>query len=675
MRYLLSMILLGALFGCQENPYPDEGQISADKPAPRVVVRPPLSADFPDVIEYHEGFPRDYRFKVSVPSPGRPLVHVDNLPEGATFDPEKLTLTWKPGIFAGNNPGDPTIKSRIYPIIVWLRSSEDTVQAIRKRVNLFVYDVPQGINVNVTRNSEVKEGQTLTSNIKIENTDYPNGPFKIQTESLPVNTQIKKITNTHYQLIWTPNSDEVKVEKSDCSRWQEPCKKYFGKVTVFNPAGHVAQREMNITVTDERLWPEIALPLTIEQGLDVSFQVSAYDANKEIAPWIRLESSRPNFGNFSSKLIRNDKNYTSVLNINWEDIPPTRNGKGHKLVFEVCIQEAKNRATLCRNREITVNFKVRDRKAPNIERQNWPIGTIQYLGHSQNNAIKLPIIDQENRGLSPKVNVFPKEMRQFVSWSNGQLKMNFTKKGIHQFNIIATSEYNVQSAESFLVEVFPKNRSRLLYFSDSTKDKEVKFYKNAYQKLDIMNPVIQEINLRNTSGRETLIIGTSILKDQSIDEKLTLAMTKIKNIVIATPLMDHLPPKFLDKIKEDYRVSIVGRYSELPRTPKLSDIEFVSRGDFPRATAAVQLKLDTSDESHDPILFSTGVDTTNCEPVFEIADKRRLVRFKIGVICDRPNGGRLALLGTEWADLKVQGQDRNIPGTWLKTMISTDLKN
>ena len=50
--------------------------------------------------------------------------------------------------------------------------------------------------------------------------------------------------------------------------------------------------------------------------------------------------------------------------------------------------------------------------------------------------------------------------------------------------------------------------------------------------------------------------------------------------------------------------------------------------------------------------------------------------FKIGIICDRKfNRGRIAILGTEFSDLKTGTNDTKVPAKWLKTMLSTSLDN
>ena len=100
-----------------------------------------------------------------------------------------------------------------------------------------------------------------------------------------------------------------------------------------------------------------------------------------------------------------------------------------------------------------------------------------YLNFAESLSKGLSIVDSEDSALKPRVEVFPIEIRKYVIWKDNSLRLNFTEPGIFQFNIVATSDYNVSSSESFLVEVFPKDRNKILFCADSTRDPEVIFYK------------------------------------------------------------------------------------------------------------------------------------------------------------------------------------------------------
>lgn len=661
---LLSFLLLFT-FSCKQNPYPEAGEIRAEERQEQRPVEPPLAMSVEDVIEYKEGRYREYKVRVSVKEPGTPILSVDNLPAGSEFDAENFTIKWRPSFFDGNDPSDPSIKSRIYPITLWLRNSQDTVRALRKVVNLVVMDSPQAIDITPSSTLTVDEGKKFSNTFTIANPDYPQGPFRIVTTGMPANTEIIKVNETTYKVEFTPDFFHV-------NRRLEGAKKtYQGKIIVSNPANHTNSKDLAITVNDRRLESKLVTPPTLVQGLDVSFQVVGYDLNKEMPPVVTMLSTRPNFGQFSFQEVKNEESSSTVLNVFWTDIPPVYNGQEFTLTFKSCVQGSWTSIDNCKEGSTKVKILVKDRRPPVINRNDWVAGEMLYLNHAETITKKILVKDGEDANLKPKVEIFPESIRKYVSWSGDSLKMNFTEPGIFQFNLKASSDYNVSSAESFLVEVFPKDRNKILFFADSTRDPEAIFYKTTFKNVDIMNPAIQEVNQRNIAGRETLVIGSSSLLDPDIKPTVLKAINNIKNIVVASPLIDQLPEKFLDQLKNDYGLMTIGRYSELPNMPPINTMQFAKTKQFVNSNAPVFLKRSASSESHDPMLFNGGLyePDKNCKGVLGLSPNGTNP-YVIGVVCTRENGGRISMLGTEWADLKVGAGDEQIPVQWFNTMIN-----
>jgi hypothetical protein len=664
----LSLILFSLLIltSCKQDPYPKEGELLIEGTGEQRRVEPPLAISVDDVIEYKEGRYREYKIRAAVREPGVALVSIDDLPPGASFDAETALLKWSPGYFAGNDPADPAIKSRIYPVTVWLRSSLDPVRAIRRVVNLVVHDVPQAIVVEPARQTSVNEGQKFSNSFTIQNADFPNGPFRVVTAGMPPNISLIKVSETTYKLEFTPDFDHVNQVSNGGST-----KIYDGKIIVANPANHTLETPLKITVNDVRLESKLVAPAELTQGLDVSFQVAAYDLNKEVSPSMELLSSRPAFGKFRVEEVKNEESKSTVLNIYWNDIPPTHNGERIRLRFKSCVRNSWGSMTNCKEGETNITLVVRERKAPVITRDQWRAGDMMYLGHGEIVTKRLTIRDGEDSALKPKVEIFPESVRKYVSWSGDSLRVKFMEAGIFQFNVVATSDYNVSSSESFLAEVFPKDRNKILFFADSTRDPEVVFYKTTFKNVDIMNPAIQEIDLRNISDRETLVIGTSTLLDTSVQPKVLKAIEKIKNIVVASPLIDQLPEAFLEKLREQYDLITIGRYSELPNLPPLATMRLAKTRQFAEPSSPITLKLTASSESSDPMLFNGGLYDPEkvCKGVLGITPDGNNP-YVIGVVCNREGGGRISLLGTEWADLKVSAADEQIPVKWFNTMIN-----
>jgi hypothetical protein len=662
--FLLLLLVIG-ISSCEQNPYPTTGEITTVQKEEQRPVESPLSMAVDDVIQYSEDRYLEYKIRVSVKDPGVPVVTIDNLPAGAEYDAKESILKWRPSFTDGNDANDPSIKSRIYPITIWLRSSEDAVRALKKTINLVVYDTPQVIDVTTSGSTSVTEGQKFSNTFTISNADYPNGPFKIVTSGFPSNTQLVKVSETTYKLEFTPDYFHVNRKTEGSS------KTYKGQIIVSNPANHTATKNLDVQVIDKRIQPKLVVPANLTQGLDVSFQVVGYDSNKEMSPVMTMTSNRPAFGKFSFEEVKNEESSSSVLNVYWTDIPPSHNGEEIPLNFRSCVLGQYGSNDNCVESSTKVKIVLKARAAPQIARTDWPVGEIIYLNNSEAVTKKVAVKDQEDPTLKVKVEIFPEEMRKYVSWSGDSLRMNFTDAGIFQFNIRATSDYNVSSTEGFMVEVFPKDRNKVLFFADSTRDPEVIFYRNTFKNVDIMNPAIQDINTRNLSGRDTLVIGTSSLMDSDLQPKILSAIDKIKNIVVASPLIDQLPPKFLEKLRTDYGLVTIGRYNQMPNLPALEKMQFAKTSQFVTPKNPIFLKRTASSESSNPILFNGGLyePTKICKGVLGLT-LDGVNPYVIGAVCNRENGGRVALLGTEWADLAVKAGDEQIPVQWFNTMLN-----
>ena len=661
---LIFLLLVAAnLVSCKQDPYPATGEIKVTQRQEQRTVEPPLAMSVDDVIEYKEGRYKEYQVRVSVKDPGKPMVKIDNLPAGAVYDEANFTLKWRPGFFDGNDSTDPSIKSKIYPVTIWLRNSLDPIRALKKVVNLVVFDTPQLIEVNPETIYSIDEGRKYSNKFTVNNADFPKGPYRIVTTGFPANTEVVKVDENTFRLEFTPDYFHVN-RKTDGNS-----KTYHGKIIVANPANHTVTKDLDITINDKRLESKIVTPPNLTQGLDVSFQVVGYDLNKEMSPLVSMTSNRPNFGKFSFQEIKNEESNSTVLNVFWTDIPPVHNGEEFSLTFKSCVLGTYSNDN-CKEATTKVKITVKDRIPPSIARKDWPAGEMIYLNYGETLNKKIQVRDSEDPNLKPKVEIFPLEMRKYVTWSNDSLKLNFTESGVFQFNVKATSDYNVSSAESFLVEIFPKDRNKTLFFADSTRDPEVIFYKTTFKNVDIMNPAIQEINLRNISGRETLVIGTSTLMDPEVSPTIMNAIDKIKNVVVASPLIDQLPEKFLTKLRNDYGLITIGRYSQLPNMPSIETMQFAKTKQFADSKSPVFLKRTASRESKDPMIFNGGLYEPDkvCKGVLGLSLNGNNP-YVIGVVCNREGGGRISLLGTEWADLLVSPGDEQIPVQWFNTMI------
>ncbi len=660
------LLLLVFVIACKENPYPvDTGSknVYGAEETPESPRRSGLAAVVPDFIHLKEGKERTHAFQVSVPEPGKPIITLKDLPPGAQFDAQTQTLSWTPGFFDGNNPEDPTIKSKSYKVGFELRSSVLAKEAITKEFHLVVEDVPRPANVeSLSFTADVVEGQDLAYEFDIVDLDYPLGPFSVSISDFPPNSILEKVTDVHYIIKFHPDHQFVKIP----NKFLE----FAGEIFITNPAGHQTKKQVDFKVIDERLEPLMEVTENLIQGLDVSFQVMAHDPNDEMEPQINITSSLDTqIGNYSKQIINDEKSRTSVVKINWTEIPPSHNGETIEFDVKSCVKkETKYDNSLCVTKKVKVRLDIKEKRPPIFARGQWKMGEVKYLNFSEYNNYYLSIKDADGYQYEPKIEIFPEEIREIVRWENNRIYIEPKVPGLYFFNIVATSEYNIQTSESFIFELFPQERSETLIFSDSTQDKETSFYKNTYAKINIMNPLIQNINERDYTKRETLILTTSVLKDEASLDRMLGAINYASNLIIATPLMNKLPDVLLKEIKEVLGITIKGRYNDF-NLPAIKDSVIVTSQDFAKAQYDVGLSSDTSSESINPALFSVGVETyEGCKAIMEITNALRTFREGIGISCNRKGGGRIVLLGVEWADFKIhQDEDADLIKKWFNT--------
>lgn len=652
------------LAACEKDPYPSVGGVRQEARDEQRDVPETISMTVEKKYEFNEGKRSSFKVGVFVQAPGRADLVVKNLPQGAEFDPATFTISWLPGPYQGNDVSDPTKKTRVYNIELLLRNAADIDGETRTAsVTLVVNDVPRKFEINGRDTQTVYEGETLSYDFEMDNIDYPNGPFAVNTADMPANTKLIQLDDKRYRVKFSPDHHHVKINER---REAE----YESKIRVYNPANHLAEKTISFTVKDKRLGVKLVTPPEMEQGLDSTFQVSAYDLNGEVAPRIELDSRLPEYGEFSTQLVKDEQNNSSVLNVVWKDIPPSYNGTTQTFQFRTCVLNQFQRYSNCKTGSTRLKIKVKDRKPPVFSRYAWEPGEIKYLKFDERDSFVITAKDGDNSQTLSNLEVVPTQMKKYVSYSNGKVYVKADKPGIHQFSLVAKSEYNMTTAESFVFEVFKPERSEILYFTDSTRDAEVKFFKENLNNVELMNPAIQILNDRNLSGRHTLVLGTSVLYDTQMQQQIATGIERIQNIIIASPMVENLPKSFLDMIEDRLKITVLGRYSQLPTNTPLKDLYFVSRADFASARDQVGLKGSASSESADPIIFHEGVEARYCDDVLELNDDKSIQKKKytVGIICRMPNGGRLALLGTEFADLRTSQRDQKIPASWFQNM-------
>src|SRR5262249_33356129 len=139
MKALILLAAALALSACQHDPY--GGKKPADGAPPQKHEKPdPLpgsnSLQTPGTMNFIEGQKGEFVVRGLVKA-GNPVIQLSNLPTGVTYDQVTQKLTWTPDYAAANDPRDPAILIRVYPVKVSLFSSEDmSTELVVADVNL-----------------------------------------------------------------------------------------------------------------------------------------------------------------------------------------------------------------------------------------------------------------------------------------------------------------------------------------------------------------------------------------------------------------------------------------------------------------------------------------------------------------------------------------------------------
>ena len=110
------------------SPYP----VLVPYPSPVPAHESSLGLSMPAVMEFNEGTKSEYLITAWAPSPGTPVVQVNNLPSGAIFDATTGKISWTPGFGAAIDHNDPLVGLGIYRGTVELHSTTSASVFIRR---------------------------------------------------------------------------------------------------------------------------------------------------------------------------------------------------------------------------------------------------------------------------------------------------------------------------------------------------------------------------------------------------------------------------------------------------------------------------------------------------------------------------------------------------------------
>lgn len=708
-------MLLALAVGCNENPYPNAGSdVSKEKPKAVRAVQPAISVDFNErVFNFTEGTEDYYRLNAKVPT-GKPVISLKGLPKGAVYETRKVVidqatgdfemktgLFWNPDTKIVDTELNPELRERIFDVDVYVASSADTSVKSSFKIFLKVANTRQSTKLTMGSNwdnLDVKEGGKDELKLKIESKDFPTGDFDLTISPKIQGLRYEPIQNApgEYNVIFEPNFDAIHVK--DCGGSSFCKKSYDVSFRVIEPDNHTTNIVKKVSFNDARQDVAVSLEEEITIGLNGSFEFLSSDPNNEVEPRVELSGLEPEFGKFKMETQSfTATNKSTLTKIQWTDIPQSMIGDSEFFSFRVCnydysdYRDANNPSepSRCRTKSIEVKVVQNIRPEPKITRPKWQNNERKYLlvGEKLTEVVEFEVgageDDPKIELIKPKAagdgqgddQVVDNDITIFQSGNKIRMIVEAKKPGPAQFSIRLTSSYGVQHVEGFFFEVLPADWSSILVLGESRRSQEQKNLEANIENFDFINPFNTALKFPQTLKRDTIVIGSDILRDLPEDEFFNNIFQNFKNIIIASPLVVNLSDAVLNRFK-DQSVQPNGRLSSRNFTGNIADLALIADKDVISANSkAAGLRGDSSLESADPAIIKVSRNSA-CKAalLFEAEINNITEEYPLAVVCNRGNGGKMILMGTEWGEFKMEASEIKLPQTWFEELMNLELQ-
>jgi hypothetical protein len=664
-------VVFGAvlLYGCQ-NPYPTSGggQISAEPaPSPGEVV-PPLVLRVPEFIEAAEGSETVINIEARVKDGDQPIVRVGKLPSGAVYDAAKSVIRWTPAFDAANDSSNSETVSQQYGISISLHSAQDPITVLKKEIKLFVRDTPRAFTISAGGAMRVSEGALLSRVITLESVDFPNGPFKLEAQGLPLGSELKQRNSNNpreYLLTYTPDARAVIR-----SGYGDSSKSFQIKFIATSSRGLRTEALSTLTVDDDRETPMISAPAEIVQGTNVSFSVSAEDLNGESEPSVKLSGSAP-FGVIS--VVRNfvrdqpsalfQPNPSAQYSITWKGIPEDQIGKSANLGFSAC---GGYDLLTCRSFTVRVRFEQESFSPPVVDRAKWILGSIRYLKAKQQLEVDLPVRPGDSNSRIYKTEILPSTSE--ITWTSNKLRITPSTTGVKQFNLRVTSSNGTVVSESFIYEALPESWSDTLVAGLSPSAPAEAAILKAIPGAQFMNPEFQTADTRMLAFRKRLLVSSGVFRSLEARTEIDRMLALVQSVVVLGPKLADAGP-VLRREMDDLALRTGSLIA--PGTggePSFSGFELNPTLDakIPDSKKPMRLKGTLHSDSAYVQAFYSG-QSADCKDAFLFESRTPSRVYPVAVQCTRKaGGGFLMLAGFDFGDLLAETEDAGLPNQWLK---------
>ena len=336
----LALISL-AVAGCEQNPYPNDGVLSAVAPPQARVIPPPYGLSAPDRAYFVEGQPGSVPLVVSVPSPDTPNLVLDGLPDGAVWDPDHSVITWTPNFLDGDST---TGTSHEYPITLHLDNGNRAKGEVVDHMTFVVTNSLQPLQLIAPASVSVTEEQVASGTIQVKSTDFPAGPFVVSsTSDIAADIKIVRDSGDPSLFHWTflAHADVVKGTQFGSST---PSPVVGGLHWVATgPQGSQVVGTSQVTVNNTWTGPVVMGPTELMLGPDLTFTWVVADLNGQVNPVLDGSLNVP-YGTITSTHTNGTRDDfgrmlpSAVYEFKWTGVPEANAGTTVNVPIKFCAQ-------------------------------------------------------------------------------------------------------------------------------------------------------------------------------------------------------------------------------------------------------------------------------------------------------------------------------------------------
>lgn len=678
MRHISLVVTAGLLLlaGCESDPYKGTNVGLSPVRTP-YAVRPALGIDAADVMNFPEGADSNFRISVSVPE-GNPVVTWQGLPDGASYDAASGLLKWRPGYDAANDPSDPSVHARYYEVVMLLSSDIDPVTSIRKSILFYVQDTPRPVSITgMSSKFDVVEGKAkVLATVTVSTEDFPVESLRASLKNASPGLSVTEgATPGEWILNAAYGYEAVKAGTNDCySSWS--CDIDISDALVITlPDGRKQESAFKISLDDDRQNGALSLPASRDVSGDSTFSFTAMDPNQEVKPAVTVVTS-PEVGRFSLSALASLKNfpadYEQDYEISWTQIPQEAIGKTFTVTLNICTSKASSEINLdnCEDQDIELKVLARDIVTPVISRDSWETSELKYLltGHD----FTVPMVVDAGRSDVSLLTILTSssDVGDTLVYDADDETLTITPKnpGLKVMSVQVTNSLGGSANGAFLYEVLPANWDSTLVIATPATVPELTVME------DLLGATANHAYFggrmptqRDLAYRDLVLVGTHSLTLPNAADDIGFFADHVKNIVISTPNLAALPTSLNNELA-NHDVYLAGSASQTPGGFALGEYDLKPAHALGVPTDRVSLAGTTTSISTNPAVLNVTL-SSDCTRLFSLFKAGNPpTELLVGVSCPRANGGRLVVLGFEWAELRTSTVDMTLPAQWFQRM-------